>query len=203
MKQTIFIFFIYVFCTVAKAADNQTDTAYISDELTVFVHTGPTRNYRIVDTVIAGSPIKLLQRSEDGSFSQIEYGNEKKTGWIESRYISTDESLQQAFERTREALEEKTSVLAQTESLLEGERSEKASLQTQLSRYTQDSKTLQAKLNAAETELNKLKQADAESQEKIKMDWLIKGGILAVTSLLIGYILALMPRRKKRTPDLF
>lgn len=203
MKQCIFVMCIFLMSVTANAAETTSEPAYITDDLTVFVHTGPTRNYRIVDTVVAGSKIVLLARSEDGSFSQIEYSDEGKTGWIESRYISQQESLQQAFTRTQQALQEKSSALEQAQTLLQNEKNEKSIIQDQLSRFTQQSKTLEAKLNAAQTELNQIKLADTESQEKIKMDWLIKGGILAIVSLLIGYILALMPKRKKRSPDLF
>ncbi|MER2490849.1 TIGR04211 family SH3 domain-containing protein [Catenovulum sediminis] len=180
----------------------QTDKAYISDELTVFVHTGPTRNYRIVGTVVAGSQIEILAKSEDGSFSQIQY-EDGKTGWIESQYVSQTASIQQQLKTLKSELAEKTESLSQLENELNTQKSEKMLIEGQLQRHTQSTQDLQNKLESAQKQLAVLQQQDVENQEKVKMDWLIKGGMLSLGSLIIGYILAMMPRRRKRSPDLF
>lgn len=180
---------------------NAEQTAYVSDQLTVFVHSGPTRNYRIVGTIVAGSPIKVIEQSEDGSFSQVEYDN--KTGWIESQYVSGEKSLKQKFEQTQQALEQANQQLSEVTSQLNSQQSTQDSLESQLARQKQANAKLEESLQTYQLQLAQLSQNDAETQEKVKMDWLIKGGGLALCSLILGYILALMPRRKKRSPDFF
>lgn len=176
-------------------------SAYVSDQLTVFVHSGPTRNYRIVGTIVAGSPIKVIEQSEDASFTHVEYDN--KTGWIESQYVSDEQSLKQKFEQTTQALSEANQQLAEVTSQLNNQQNEQDSLQSQLNRQQQVNAKLEQSLQNYQLQLSQLSQNDAETQEKVKMDWMVKGGSLALGSLILGYLLALMPRRKKRNPDFF
>ncbi|EWH10160.1 hypothetical protein DS2_09447 [Catenovulum agarivorans DS-2] len=176
-------------------------TAYVSDQLTIFVHTGPTRNYRIVGTIEAGTPITVVEKSEDGSFSKVEYDD--KTGWVETQYLSNEQSLKQKYVQTQQALDQASAELAEVSSKLNTQQSEKMLLESQLERQQQTNAKLEASLQNYQTQLAQLQQSDAETQEKVKMDWLIKGGILSLGSLIVGYILAMMPRRKKRSPDFF
>ncbi len=183
--------------TTAKAEQS----AYVSDQLTVFVHSGPTRNYRIVGTIEAGSPISLIEKSEDGSFSQVEYDN--KTGWIESQYVSTEQSLKQKFVQSQQALEKTTAELTEVTNKLNTQQSEQMLLESQLERQQQTNAKLESSVQNYQMQLAQIQQNDAQTQEKVKMDWMIKGGALALGSLVLGYLLALMPRRKKRNPDFF
>ncbi len=184
---------------VFSAQDNN-QFSYISDQLTVFVHTGPTRNYRITDTVVAGSEITILQRSEDGSFSKIQY-DENKTGWIETQYIQEGASLAQRLKTAESKLSELSTELEQKQANLNDQQSEKQMLESQLRRNQETTQTLQQKLDKTQSQLTALQLSETESLEKAKMDWLLRGGLLSLGSLILGYILALMPRKKKRQSE--
>ncbi|WP_016954128.1 TIGR04211 family SH3 domain-containing protein [Catenovulum agarivorans] len=194
---TVCLMLVSTWSTTAKAEQS----AYVSDQLTVFVHSGPTRNYRIVGTIEAGSPISLIEKSEDGSFSQVEYDN--KTGWIESQYVSTEQSLKQKFVQSQQALEKTTAELTEVTNKLNTQQSEQMLLESQLERQQQTNAKLESSVQNYQMQLAQIQQNDAQTQEKVKMDWMIKGGALALGSLVLGYLLALMPRRKKRNPDFF
>ncbi|WP_440905865.1 TIGR04211 family SH3 domain-containing protein [Catenovulum sp. SX2] len=194
---TVCLMLVSTWSTTAKAEQS----AYVSDQLTVFVHSGPTRNYRIVGTIEAGSAIKLIEKSEDGSFSQVEYDN--KTGWIESQYVSNEQSLKEKFSQSQQALEKVTAELAEVTNKLNTQQSEQMLLESQLERQQQNNGKLESSLQNYQMQLAQIQQSDAETQEKVKMDWMVKGGALALGSLILGYLLALMPRRKKRNPDFF
>ncbi|MCU4674318.1 TIGR04211 family SH3 domain-containing protein [Catenovulum sp. 2E275] len=183
---------------VFSAQNSQSN--YISDQLTVFVHTGPTRNYRITDTVVSGSEITILQRSEDGDFSQIRY-DENKTGWIETQYIQQGASLAQRLKTAETELTELKSQLESKQANLSDQQSEKQMLESQLRRNQETTQELQQKLEKTQSQLTSLQLSETESLEKAKMDWLVRGGLLSIGSLILGYILALMPRRKKRQSE--
>ncbi|WAJ69780.1 TIGR04211 family SH3 domain-containing protein [Catenovulum adriaticum] len=173
---------------------------YISDQLTVFVHTGPTRNYRITDTVVAGSKITILERSEDNSFSKIRF-DDNKTGWVETQYIQQGESIQNQLKEAKARLESLQTELNQKQDNLSNQASEKEMLESQLKRNQQTTQTLQQKLEKTQSQLTSLQLSETESLEKAKMDWLVRGGLLSLGSLILGYILALMPKRKKRQSE--
>ena len=54
----------------AQAAENNYKQGYISDDLFIYMHAGPGKNYRILGTVIAGSKIKITG-AKDGGYSEI------------------------------------------------------------------------------------------------------------------------------------
>ena len=58
--------------------------AYIADDLIVYMHSGEGRNYRIIGSIEAGLPVTVLQRSDDGSFTQIQDGEDRQ-GWVETQ----------------------------------------------------------------------------------------------------------------------
>ena len=56
-------------------------TAYVSDELTVPLRTGPSNQYRIIKFLRSGTAMKVLETSEDGKYTNVEIGGDK-SGWV-------------------------------------------------------------------------------------------------------------------------
>ena len=44
--------------------------SYISDKLFTYVHSGPSNDYRIIGSVDAGEPIRVLSRNKASGFTQ-------------------------------------------------------------------------------------------------------------------------------------
>ena len=72
-------------------ADFQPD-ANITDDLTVFIHSGSTRNYRIIGTILAGAQVTVLDREGEPEFVKI-VDIECQKGWIEAQYLSSTGSI--------------------------------------------------------------------------------------------------------------
>ena len=75
----------------AQAAENNYKQGYISDELFIYIHTGPGKKYRILGTIIAGSNVQITG-AIDGGYSEI-IDNKDRTAWVESKYVTTQPGL--------------------------------------------------------------------------------------------------------------
>ena len=81
---------------------------YIRDDLFIFMHTGPGRNYRILGSIEAGTPITVLARDNDAEFTQIT-DNEGREGWVESRFVSN--TMSQALTKSLGYVAQKPPIL--------------------------------------------------------------------------------------------
>ena len=63
--------------------------AYISDDVGVFLHRGPSKQFKLVGTVPAGSRVTLVDRNEMTGYVKIVDG-EGKSGWVEERFVGTE-----------------------------------------------------------------------------------------------------------------
>lgn len=75
----------------AQAAENNYKQGYISDELFIYIHTGPGKKYRILGTIIAGSKVQITGSVDDG-YSEI-IDDKDRTAWVESKYVTTQPGL--------------------------------------------------------------------------------------------------------------
>ncbi|KMT64382.1 TIGR04211 family SH3 domain-containing protein [Catenovulum maritimum] len=189
----------HVYAEVESNSTSQ-DSAYVSDDLTIFIHTGPSRNYRISGTIIAGTQLEILANSEDNSFSQVKT-QDNKSGWIESQYISRKTGQKQQIAQLSQSLETTKSELIKVQENLNQEASDNQALKQDLAKSEQTLADTTARLNQTQLQLTALQTERNSELENVRMDWLVKGGILSLGSLLLGFALAFMPRRKKRSSE--
>lgn len=164
---------------------------YVSDELYIFMHTGPSRNYRILGSINAGEPITVLDTSADGSFTQVVDG-EERTGWIESEYVT--DSVSRRF-----LLPQAEQQLQQTQDSLEAAMSQSNNMSAQFEQAQSQIKALQNQLAEANKQLEDT-QALVESQDQSELfNWLTRGGLIAGCGVILGVILTIaLPKRRRR-----
>jgi len=167
----------------------QAATGYISDNVYVYFHTGPSAKYRIVGSVISGSKVEIVEHSEDGKYTKI-VDDKGRTGWIQSEFASTQSSLKQRFE----ALTLQVAALSENNLELE-QRSEQSSQST--GQLQQRISTLSAELASAKREKIRVEAKLVGEEADIKMKWLINGGILVIISILLGIFITFIPSKKK------
>jgi SH3 domain protein len=166
---------------------------YIRDDLFVFMHAGPGRNYRILGSINAGTPIAVLERDNDAEFTQIS-DDEGRTGWVESRFVSNTMSQAEQLPLLQEQL-------ADSQSRLQGAQSENARLRQQLNDARQQVSQLTTSNEEQASELSRLN-AQVESANKDELvTWFTRGGMVAGAGILLGVLLTYLPKRKRRNSE--
>ena len=166
---------------------------YIRDDLFIFIHTGPSRNYRILGSVVAGTPITVLEENSETEFTQIT-DNEGRTGWVESRFVTSTMSQAEQLPKLREAL-------TQTQDSLQTAQSENARMRQQLNDARQQVSELTTENESQANTIKRLTaQVDNADNEEMVM-WFTRGGIVAGAGILLGVLLTFIPKRRRRNNE--
>ncbi|MCV2884628.1 TIGR04211 family SH3 domain-containing protein [Aestuariibacter sp. AA17] len=176
----------------SEQTNNETDgeVRYITDDLYTYLHAGPGRNYRILGSVLAGTKVIQLQFDSENNFAEI-IDDKQRTGWVDASFITQSESL-------REQLPELQESLKLTSSGLNEEKQSNDLLNQQIEDLRSRNNQLQSDLNALTASNNELK-AKLQNQDKSEqMEWLTRGGIIALISVIIGVIIAYLPKKRRR-----
>lgn len=185
----------------AAHTEEKTDS-YISDNLYIYLHSGPGTQYRIMGSVDAGTKISIMEDKQENGYTQI-IDDRGRKGWIESKFISYKQSLKllvpllnAELTKVKAALANATSdATAKTQGLIE-------SLElrnTQLRELEERTTELNQKLIDSETEIRELRAQIDTQKDDLLMRWFTYGGMVAGAGLLFGLIMPhIIPRRKKR-----
>ncbi len=165
-------------------------TRYVNDDVSVFMHSGPGRQFRIIGNVVAGVPIKILDGTEQNGFIQIET-NEGREGWIEVQYTQRNKSFRTLLPETQEKLVRSLERVSQLEATID-------ELNNSLSSLRQEATEKSKLLNSANANISEL-EAEVETRElDIQVRWLINGGGLAISSIILGILITYLPKKRKR-----
>jgi len=172
---------------VDSSFDNLT-SAYISDDLYIYMLAGPGKNYKILGSITAGEEIKLTGVVQN-DYSQI-VDNKNRTTWVESKYINQSTGLRV--------------VIAELNGQLANREDGNMQLTGQLTKAQSEIKTLSQSSTKLASELALLKQQLAVSQESLanqdtdlKKEWFFNGAIVLFVGLVLGLIIPRIPVRKK------
>jgi SH3 domain protein len=178
------------------------EVRYVSDDVFIYLHSGPGLDYRITGTLKVGTEVNTLKYNEKTKFMQVK-ASTGRTGWMKVSELqktlpaknllpTVQEQLQVANEKLENIAAENAKNLAEKEQvfqeqiiLVDNLNQEKAMLQQQI-----------LDLKARNLELDLLQET---KESRIQMQWLLNGGGVLFFGLLIGLIIPFLPRRKKRT----
>ncbi|MBS3798412.1 MULTISPECIES: TIGR04211 family SH3 domain-containing protein [unclassified Pseudoalteromonas] len=175
---------------ITKTAHAAPSTAYISDDLYIFMHSGAGKNYRIVGSVNAGTEIKLVTGTENNGFFEI-VDDKERQGWVESKFINQEQSLKVKHQNLAEEL-------ASTQQKLRDVQAQVPQLQSMNSDLTSQSEQLQAQLDQAIAERDAIQTKQQNLRAKEKRQLLTYGGAIAFIGLFLGIILTIFLSRRKR-----
>jgi SH3 domain protein len=164
----------------AQAAENNYKQGYISDELFIYIHTGPGKKYRILGTIIAGSKVQITGSIDDG-YSEI-IDDKDRTAWVESKYVTTQPGLRFVVAE----LNGKIATSSDYSSQLDGEVNE---LKSKVNLLTNDKKKLSAELKKLTTTLEKTQTKIKDQDTNIKKQWFFNGALVLGVGLILGLIL--------------
>lgn len=184
------VFFIVLLWVGGGQLQAQSEGAHISDDLTVFIHTGPSRNYRIIGSIQAGTSIEISDRQGEPEFVQMT-DPEGREGWIEAQYISTTGTIREQVP----GLQQQVSALTQQLSEL---RESHQRLRNDNTTLTQQSQRLTSQLEQHVTLANDLQQRlDAADQTEM-IEWFTRGGIVVAVSIFLGILITYIPKKRRR-----
>ncbi len=180
------------------------ETRYISDEVFIYLHSGPSLDYRITGTLKVGEKVSTLKYDENTKFMQVK-SESGRVGWmklselqkslpaksllpaVQEELKAAQQKLENIAEENRKNLEDKEQLFQDQIVLVENLNQEKALLQQEI-----------LDLKARNLELDLLQET---KDSRVKMQWLLNGGGVLFFGLLIGLIIPFLPRRKKRTDN--
>lgn len=185
---------------VSVQATAQTDNqAWVSDELSTYVRSGPTDGYRIIGTLNAGEQVEVLE--ESGDYSRVR-GQSGDTVWVLTSEIQETPSARQQLPELQAQVDELTAELDGINDTWEQRTSSMAETLELREQRIADLETRNHELdNEAEQSRQQVRalQARLDTQEEdLLMRYFMYGGGVAGAGLLVGLIVPHLPRRRKK-----
>ncbi|MDR9439811.1 MAG: TIGR04211 family SH3 domain-containing protein [Halomonas sp.] len=179
-----------------EAADG---TAWVSDELTTFVRSGPTDGYRIIGTLTAGEPVTVLETS--GDYSRVEDAD-GDTVWVLSRELQEDPSAQQklpALEARVEELTEELSGINDTWERRTASMTETLEVrEARIAELEARNAALEGEAEQSRSTIRELQARLDTQEEDLLMRYFMYGGGVAGAGLVVGLIVPHLPRRRRK-----
>ena len=186
--------------SMAEAANR-----YISDVVYAYLHAGPSNKYRILGSIKAGEPVEQLDRDAQTKYVQIR-DSEGRTGWVEGQFAQSEESFRSKLPKLEDALKKTKEQLSSVDERHEQDivdKTNRLQLQDQaLAEQQTELDQLRAQHDKLQSENQRLTSLMDDKEHRMRLDWLLNGGIVAGIGALIGFLLPLIPlRRKSRNKD--
>ena len=196
IKQAVVGFFIVFsvlsFAQAQEVALSKGSQAYISDDLTIFMHAGPGTNYRILGTINAGSQIEITGKSDNGYSEIIDEKN--RITWVETKYITSTPGLRFEVANINDKLTRANDYSAQ----LDGEINE---LKSNIELINQDRKKLTSQLETVQKQLTETQSKVSTQDSKMLSQRFYNGAIVLGFGLLLGLILPRLFARRRSSMD--
>lgn len=176
-------------------------TRYVSDDIFIYLHSGPSLDYRITGTLKVGTPVTTLTYDDASKFMKIKTA-EGKTGWAQNSQLQkilpatvllpkVQQELQEAKAKLLNIAQENNKILQEKIQSI----SEKENIITSLQ---DEKKTLLQLIDDLKVKNLELDLLQDTKDERIKMEWMMYGGSVLFFGLLLGLLIPFLPRRKKR-----
>ncbi|MDT0627363.1 TIGR04211 family SH3 domain-containing protein [Alteromonas sp. W364] len=182
----------------AQETEQETDAPrevrYISDELFIYLHAGPGRDFRILGSITAGTTVSLLEVDSSAGYAQIE-DDRGRTGWVESKFVSRIPSIRAELTQARERVaEQQIEVDEALNAMRKAKRDRQDAEKQRLSLNRSLTKSLEEKAELARV----IDRKDRNDQ----MRWFTRGTVLALVSVLFGFLLGLYARKRGKSNPL-
>lgn len=187
---------------VASPAFAQTTgaaTRWVSDELSTYVRSGPTDEYRIVGSLRSGQAVQLLQTR--GNYSQVRSAGGEPV-WVRSADLQETPSQLAEVPQLRQQVAELSAQLAQVEDTwkarVQGMEETLAARKTLIDELQTQREALNAELASTQSALREAQAQLGGERQELLLRYLAYGGAIAGGGLLAGLILPLLFRRRRR-----
>jgi len=196
-------------------------TLYVSDELSIPIRSGASNQYRILKFLQSGTPLTVMEQSEDGSYTRVTTSDGKE-GWVESAKLMQHRSARDRIVdiNTRmEKIKAGESELKQTIADLEKQRNELQQQHADLNRkyralddelarlkktaaepimISRQNRTLEHELAQERATTQALEQENQALKDRDIKEWFMIGAGVSIGSLFFGLIIPNFRWRRKR-----
>lgn len=191
IKSTLLVLFSasWLAFSVQTNAQDSAKPAFISDALFVYLHSGPSNQYRIVGTLNAGQSVTYLGEDADTGYAQVQY-EDGKTGWLPKEYVTYTPGLVSQLETL------KAEYANHNETLMSLEQ-QRDQLNAQLNQAVAERQTALEQLEQANRAYEQLKVQVEATQTSIWQKPMVLGSLILLAGLIVGLLLPLlMPKRR-------
>jgi len=191
IKSSLLVLFSAYCLVLAGAASAQAESkpAFISDALFVYLHSGPSNQYRIIGTVNAGQSVTFLSEDAETGYAQIQFeGN--KTGWLPKEYVTYTPGLVSQLAQLKADYANHNENINQLEQ-------QRDQLNSQLNKAVAERQTALEQLEQANRAYEQLKGQVEATQSLIWQKPMVLGSLILLAGLIFGLLLPLlMPKRR-------
>lgn len=184
--------------TSVAYADQNGNTQYVTDQITLGLHQQPSNNSATVGFVKSGDRVTVLKSLGDNSFAQVKTAD-GKTGWVVARNLSDQPAASDQLDGLKKQLSAAHTQIKTQQNKLDADQQQLAKVKPALALATENHK-LSADIAQREQQLKTMEQRyDIETAHR---DTLITGAALACGGIIFGLLLPWLGRgRKKRYSD--
>ncbi|MDH2241509.1 MAG: SH3 domain-containing protein [Pseudomonas sp.] len=187
-----------------NAQESSDNTRWVSDSLNTYVRSGPTDGYRIVGTLTSGQKVELI--STQGDYSQVRSESGSNV-WIPSKELQDvpgqAERLPQLEQQVAELSEELKTIDESWQVRVQGMQETLDSRKALIDELDARRIALEAELTEAQSELRTTQARLGDENKQVLMQYMVYGGSIAGAGLLVGLILPMLTRGRKRNDRWF
>ena len=200
LRSTFLLSLSFFYIVSASAAESY----HVTDEVKIYMHRGPSNQYKIRARVDSGTPLTLLGRNNETKYVHVRT-NKGVQGWIEGRYLKEGKSVKARLPEIEKELTVGKELQAEQANKIE-------TLTTELQRINQLRKGELGKINETRAKStaqlaqleNQIVRLQAEidgMDDKNLMGWFLHGGAVAIAGIVLGLMIPKLPKRRRRTDE--
>lgn len=178
------------------------ETRYVSDDLSTYVHSGPSARYRIAGSLNSGEKVTVINVNNETGFVQVR-DSKNRDVWLPKEMLSATPSLKERVP----AMEDEIKTLRGKLANIDGTWNDKtADIQNRvaasddiINNLKKENDSLRNQVVVAKKKLDAISVQLDDKQRDIILQWFMYGGGVAGVGLLLGLLLPhMVPRRKKK-----
>lgn len=169
------------------------ENGHISDEVSLFMHGGPGKQYRITGRTNSGDTIEILERDTGSKYVKVRTYTGRE-GWVDGKYVKTGPSIKERLPLLENKLEA-------SRNKLDDQLSEYETLTNRYNELTNEKNNVLSEIDKLNGDIRRLQLELDTRDESNLLRWFTHGGLVALGGVILGLILPMFGRRKKRRDD--
>jgi SH3 domain protein len=182
-------------------AGHATETHYITDTLSVYLHGGPGEEYRIVGSLNTGDKVTVLDINQQKQFANIQ-DKKGRSAWVPLQHLTQQPSLKARLPLLEQQIAQMNSQLdtvnADWQQRTATLQQKGVSGEQQIRALQQEKRELTQQIAELQQQLQTLQQQIDVQQRQVLLQWFSYGGAVAGGGMLLGFLLPSLAVRRRR-----